>query len=117
MAFQIQKGVPIPEAMRRGPGQSDYPFRTMEVGDSFFVPAKKSKNAEGQVVIETVRPPIPTSKKSDRKFVSRVEKDKNGNVLGVRVWRVAKETVVDQSADNTDENAATEETGGDESDI
>jgi hypothetical protein len=35
--FEIEKNVPVPPP-RRVPGQYKYPFRELEVGDSFFVP-------------------------------------------------------------------------------
>lgn len=36
--FEIEKGVAIPR------GRGMYPFRNMEVGDSFFVPGATAKN-------------------------------------------------------------------------
>jgi hypothetical protein len=90
MAFKIEKGYEIPTTARRGPGQSQYPFREMEIGDSFFVPVKRVKAEDGTEKVEIVRPPLPNAKKpGDRKFVSRIEKNKKGEATGVRVWRVA----------------------------
>lgn len=42
--YKIEKGVPAPEGK-----ESKYPFRAMEVGDSFFVP--------GGIETELVRAP------------------------------------------------------------
>lgn len=37
--YKVDKNVPLPENRGRRWGTSVYPFRDMEVGDSFFVPA------------------------------------------------------------------------------
>jgi len=65
--FLIERGVPIPECKRgRGP-QRVYPYHLMQIGDSFFVPNKK-----------TIGVSIP-----GKKFTSRAVDG------GVRVWRIA----------------------------
>lgn len=42
MAYLIEKNIPVPADGRRGP-EPKYPFRSMEVGDSFVVPAGEAK--------------------------------------------------------------------------
>jgi hypothetical protein len=44
MSVSIDKGVPIPGAHRAGGRQPKYPWREMEVGDSFFVPKPEGKD-------------------------------------------------------------------------
>ena len=39
--YPIENGIPIPEEHPRGSGRkSRYPFRQLQVGDSFFVPSR-----------------------------------------------------------------------------
>ena len=66
--LEISKDVPVPPDKRR------YPYRVMEVGDSFFVEGGKL-----QVVCNNN---YRTGKKLDKKFIARRED------LGVRLWRV-----------------------------
>jgi len=75
MTFTIDSHIPTP--MKHQGTPSKYPFNTMEIGDSFFVP-----NVEGK------RNPAAQSAHTDgrrkgRKYVTRTE----GN--GLRVWRTA----------------------------
>jgi hypothetical protein len=65
--LEISRDVPLPPHKRR------YPYRVMEVGDSFFVEGGKL-----QVVCNNN---YRTGKKLDRKFIARREQE------GVRVWR------------------------------
>lgn len=72
-AYEIEKGIPAPSPQGE---RCKYPFRKMEVGDSFFVPCEHG-NAIELAVRASARP------RDEKKFtVSRVEG-------GVRVWRVA----------------------------
>lgn len=69
-SFPIESGIPIPEATRN----AKYPWSSLEVGDSFFVPGKTVKTFASQVAT--------AQKKRDCKLRAR-------NVDGgVRVWRV-----------------------------
>ena len=79
--YKIDTKIPIP-SIRNKNGR--YPFDTLKVGDSFFVPA------EGANVV-AVRSAAYMYAKShlDYKVTARlVEED---GVKGVRIWRVAKE--------------------------
>ena len=69
ISMEVSKDVPVPPDKRR------YPYKVMEVGDSFFVDGGKL-----QVVCNNN---YRTGKKLDRKFIARCEKE------GVRVWRTA----------------------------
>jgi hypothetical protein len=45
--FDIRKDVPLPRVKREGAGRrSNYPFRQMEVGDSFVVPDELVKRVK-----------------------------------------------------------------------
>jgi len=81
--FKIEKNIEIPE----GCGNfSLYPFKDMQVGDSFFVEGGKNKAANVRVSMQYFK------KKYGFFFVSRYREEKqNGEtVVGVRVWRIEK---------------------------
>lgn len=65
----LDKDVPLPEARKR------YPYREMEVGDSFFV--------EGGGIQNICNQNYRTGKKLGKSFIARKEDN------GVRVWRVS----------------------------
>ena len=65
----LDKDVPLPEARKR------YPYKEMEVGDSFFV--------EGGGIQNICNQNYRTGKKLGRSFIARKEDN------GVRVWRVS----------------------------
>ena len=69
--FEIEKGKPIPAGLG---GWGKYPWKKMEMGDSFYVP-------RSQMTRESYHPHPPVS--SGIKVSVRKEGD------GVRVWRVA----------------------------
>ena len=75
--MKIEKGIPIPPPYKPknlNNTRPKYPFRHMEVGDSFFVPrleAQRARSAASQ-----------QSSRSRRKFTTRKEGD------GLRVWRI-----------------------------
>ena len=73
MAYQIDKGVPMPP-ISRGKGRLVYPWDEMEVGDSFFVKDGKVKTLS--------RSCGTYGKRLERKFTSRTVEG------GARVWRV-----------------------------
>jgi hypothetical protein len=82
-AYVIEKGVPLPAPTTgagRKPGETKYPFRQLEVGDSVFfsTPKKKDSNA-------VRRAAYTLGKKLGRKFAAR--RQTNGDSEGVRVWR------------------------------
>ena len=80
--IDIQKDIPIPTA-RRTRGSCRYPFRSMEVGDSFFVAydgKKQQQSAMYSAIPDEVR-------RAGAKFCTRCVEE-NG-VQGVRVWRTA----------------------------
>ena len=67
--IEVSKDVPLPEPKRR------YPYKVMEVGESFFIPLGKL-----QVVCNAN---YRASKKLGFKFIARCEEG------GVRVWRMS----------------------------
>jgi hypothetical protein len=69
ISMELTKDVPVPPDKRR------YPYKVMDVGDSFFVDGGKL-----QVVCNNN---YRTGKKLGRKFIARCEEQ------GVRVWRVS----------------------------
>jgi hypothetical protein len=42
--YEVQRGVPIPKTFRPDQPKRMYPFRELEVGDSFFVPDRAKNN-------------------------------------------------------------------------
>jgi hypothetical protein len=66
---ELEKDVPVPESRKR------YPYREMEIGDSFFV--------EGGGLQNICNQNYRTGKKLGMSFIARKE------VNGVRVWRTA----------------------------
>lgn len=77
MTYTIEKGIAIPNKRTR---RSKYPFDEMELGDSFFVPAKKTQK------IVVLRSNLLTLAKradgSEKKFTTAIQID------GVRIWRI-----------------------------
>lgn len=71
---QIEKGIPMPVLLRNG-GAAKYPWRQMEIGDSFFVCGLKAAQLSGTA--------HNAAKITGFKFAARSEPG------GVRVWRVA----------------------------
>ena len=69
ISIDVQKDVPVPEARKR------YPYKEMEVGDSFFVEDGGIQN----VCNQNYR----MGKKLGMSFIARKEG------TGVRVWRVS----------------------------
>jgi hypothetical protein len=67
----IEKGIPVPTDARR----AKWPWKDMDVGDSFLMPDAKQKNVQPMTSIAGSR--------LNRRFIAR---QVDG---GVRVWRVA----------------------------
>ena len=80
ISMEVSKDVPVPPDKRR------YPYKVMEVGDSFFVDGGKL-----QVVCNNN---YRTGKKLERKFIARCEE------RGVRVWRVSYDPYVTKGLSN-----------------
>jgi hypothetical protein len=69
VSIDIQKNIPIPPEKKR----NVYPYKDMEIGESFFVPTGKI-----QIVCNAN---YRTGKQLGKKFIARKEEE------GVRVWR------------------------------
>ena len=71
MTLAVDKGIPLPEEKKR----NVYPYKQMDVGDSFFAPGTK--------ITVMCNLQYRMGKKTGMKFTARKEGD------GVRVWRIA----------------------------
>ena len=70
--YEIEKGIERPKIVRHGkPAQ--HPWRTMEVGDSFFIPGGKKNSSRA----------AEASKRTGYKFSGRTVEG------GYRIWRIA----------------------------
>ena len=72
--FEIEKGIPIPPKTVNGRGKTKYPFKSMEVGDSFFVGSQHTWK-----IIRSA------ASAYSRKYGGRFETRKDGD--GFRFWR------------------------------
>jgi hypothetical protein len=80
----IDKNLPMPNATRAS-GWSKFPFKTMEVGDSFIYPTRADRGvryAQTNAVNAARRCGDPS-----RKFATRIVVEDGQEV--VRVWRIA----------------------------
>lgn len=84
MSYKIEKNIPIPADALTASGRTKYPFADMEIGDSFVVAGKEK-------MASTVNS---AARRLGFKFVSKPERDDEGTVIGVRVWRVEGTTEV-----------------------
>lgn len=104
-AFEVETGVSMPATVR-GRTSHMYPFDSLEVGQSFFVPntaekpnaakslastvsgatARYAQEVPGETVVNRKGRTVPKTVET-RKFV--VKADKKGDVEGARVWRTA----------------------------
>lgn len=75
MSFDIESDHVIPATMARTPRAGKYPWRTMEIGDSFFS-EETNRNRIGSAASKA-------AKKTGFRFTVRVVDG------GIRVWRVA----------------------------
>lgn len=80
----IEKGVPIPEAETAPSFRRKATYRIaierLFVGDSIFIPEAKQPPQHEIVFLK---------QRFGRNFIYRTVKDEEGNIVGVRVWRVA----------------------------
>lgn len=79
--IKIEKGVPMP-VRHGGHGNSKYPFATMEVGDSFYIPWGDRDRLKIRSVLSNAISAFQL-RNEPKKFSSR--KDESG----IRVWRTA----------------------------
>lgn len=76
--IQIDKGVPIPPHVR-GQGAPKYPWREMEIGDSFFVSDRHRRSISAAA----------SSARQHRGHQFATRSVTENGVDGIRVWRVA----------------------------
>jgi len=78
---KIDKGVPIP-VWRRGHGfPSQYPILDMKVGDSIFVPGKRTGTLRGAAQAQT--------KRMSPKWTFTTRKVTENGIEGRRLWRTS----------------------------
>lgn len=110
--FELQEGIEVPESKRGGLKGDTYPFASMNVGQSFFVPATESNPNPAKGMASTVSSankryastyPLTTGKnktahpkagqptgQDGRKFTVRARTVADGEKSnGARVWRTA----------------------------
>jgi len=79
MKYKIDKNIPLPPPGKRGPKQSRYPFKEMEVGDSFIFDdydrVRMSSGSTAARIYGSNQDPV-------KKFATR----KMGNKI--RIWRI-----------------------------
>lgn len=77
MVINIDKGIIIPRQMLHG---GKYPWRDMEIGDSFFVPGKDFSKMQSQA--------SHTGIKLKKKFMVYRTNEGSRKIAGVRIWRI-----------------------------
>lgn len=75
-AIKIEKHIPIPRLPHYGGRKPTYPWRSMDVGDSFVFPSRVKKSTALSLTYKT-------SKQNGKKFVVRSVSE------GIRCWRLA----------------------------
>jgi hypothetical protein len=76
--FKIDKGIPIPPS-RYGEKTTVYPFKDMEIWDSFFIPGGRATRLSGSIANAR-------TKYGHLYSTRQVEEE---GVRGVRIWRTA----------------------------
>jgi hypothetical protein len=106
MDFEIETGIPVPEIKRGGERANAYPFDTLEVGASFFIPESETLKNPAKTLASTVSSATRRFKSATprRVFTIRGNEMKNG-VKGARIWRVAPETATAAQASGQDSTA------------
>lgn len=81
--LEIEKGIPIPKVDKSYAYDSKYPFKVMEVGDSFFVPVDREQpRKQFHRVAMNISASCRAKRMNGKKFLTRTLRD------GVRCWRV-----------------------------
>jgi len=83
----IEKGIPIPTVNRKGIGgtNSSYPFKTMEIGDSFSVRAKSGSMEDRRKTAKTL---VVASSHFCKKWKPEWKFTTRQTETGARIWRV-----------------------------
>lgn len=77
--FEVTNTIPVPGRSSGSGRKSKYPFKTMHVGDSFFVPGIRKTSLYQAAKM--------AGKKEGRKFTVRATVEKG--LFGARAWRTA----------------------------
>ena len=73
--IKVEKGIPLPRS-----NASKYPWKDLEIGDSFFCPGKKISQVNATM--------CPIDYRGKRKFAARTRTLEDDNEEGVRIWRI-----------------------------
>lgn len=79
--IKIEKGIPIPQ--NNVGRNAQYPLSEMEVGDSFFVPAKGKKESTLRQISSGGN-----TRYKPKKFIYRTEPPNAEVINGIRIWRI-----------------------------
>ncbi len=94
--FDIESDIPVPEIKRSGGRESRWPFKQLEIGQSFWVHPHSDgdrKTPEAMLVKMKARASN-TAKELGRKFFCDLAKqnpEDENSPMGVRIWRVEKQ--------------------------
>jgi hypothetical protein len=80
---QIDKGIPMPNPERVRGAAPKYPWRTMEVGDSFILREYAGRDSTTRASAQ-----IDYAKKSTGRQFAQRKVEENGKIF-IRVWRVS----------------------------
>lgn len=83
--IKIEKNIPIKDKRGRRKGEFSYPFKDMNVGDSFFVPFNGKKMDSVRTSLHTTARLWALGHNNGRKFSTSIVEEKDG----VRIWRTA----------------------------
>lgn len=79
--YEIEKGIPIPKPVKPQP-PGVYPFKKMEVGDSFFIKCNKKERQRRSSSVLTLAKKTCNEMKFTTRFIQF------GKHTGIRVWRI-----------------------------
>lgn len=86
--IKIDKNIPIPDGRYTNGGITKYPFRDMEVGDSFFVPDEGKTGKQWQQKLYMYAASIRRHGMPELRITAKIVTE--NNISGVRVWRIEK---------------------------
>lgn len=79
LVFLVDSNIPIPlKGKPPGGHMTKFPWASMQVGDSFFVPARSHSSMAGTIASRESRAP--------HKYTSRLWTE--NSLAGIRVWRI-----------------------------
>lgn len=88
MTFEIERGVQIPVVSGRSGQRVQYPFASMSIGDSFFVPCESDKKALASLRSRILHAASVHRDDQQADFAATTRIVEKDGRRGVRVWRV-----------------------------